>query len=113
MSRDGADEESERAGGFDAAFDGPVSIPIGPELDLHTFPPREVGDIVEAYLEEVHAMGLSRVRIVHGKGRGHLRRTVHSVLEKSPFVESFTMAGEGEGSWGATIAFIVAGSVED
>ena len=84
----------------------PIKIEIGPELDLHVFPPKEVGEIVDAYIEECVEKGYERVRLVHGKGIGHLRRTVHARLEKNPSVESFSLASEGEGSWGATIAFL-------
>ncbi len=83
-----------------------VELPIGAEIDLHTFPPKHVGEIVEAYVEECASQGIERVRIVHGKGVGNLRRTVHAVLSKSKSVVSFGLASEAEGSWGATIAFI-------
>lgn len=103
--KDGAEPQQE-----DEAFDPSetVAVPIGPELDLHTFRPADVALVVEAYIEEAQAAGLRRVRLVHGKGRGHLRRTVHKSLERHPLVESFSQAGELEGSWGATIAFIAA-----
>ena len=45
-------------------------------------------------------------RIIHGKGIGTLRETVHAILKKDPGVERFELAGQGEGSWGATIAWL-------
>lgn len=87
-------------------FPDPVEIPIGPELDLHTFSPKEVGDIVDAYIDACLEKKIFRVRLIHGKGRGQLRRTVHSRLEKHEFVSEFKLASEGEGSWGATIAYL-------
>ena len=64
----------------------PVAIPITGELDLHTFRPTEVGDLLENYFTECRRRGLLRVRVVHGKGTGTLRTTVHTCLRRSPVV---------------------------
>jgi dsDNA-specific endonuclease/ATPase MutS2 len=77
--------------------------PIGPELDLHTFQPRDCADVVEEYVRAAAEAGLATVRIIHGKGTGTLRRIVHGVLEKHPAVRAFRLADERAGSWGATI----------
>lgn len=81
----------------------PVSIPITGELDLHTFRPEDLGELIPAYLDECLAHGLSDVRIIHGKGTGTLRETVRSLLERSPQVKSFRPGDTLSGSWGATI----------
>ncbi|NOS72021.1 MAG: Smr/MutS family protein [Verrucomicrobia bacterium] len=81
----------------------PVQLPIDGVLDLHTFQPREIKSLVPDYLAECEARGIFRVRIIHGKGVGNLRRTVHSILAKHPRVETFALAGELFGGWGATI----------
>lgn len=83
--------------------DTPVEIPITGELDLHTFSPRDLAVLVPAYLEECAKRGLKDVRIVHGKGTGTLRETVHALLRRSPLVQSFRLGDERSGSWGATI----------
>ena len=77
--------------------------PLGDELDLHTFQPRECADVVEEYLHAAREAGFRSVRIIHGKGTGTLRRIVHGVLERHPAVKSFAMGGERGGSWGATV----------
>jgi len=80
-----------------------VDQPIDGVLDLHTFQASEVKDLVPDYLEACRRKGITRVRIIHGKGSGALLRTVHSILGRLPEVESFALAGEDEGGWGATI----------
>jgi DNA-nicking Smr family endonuclease len=81
----------------------PVVIPIDGVLDLHTFNPREVKDLVPEYLAVCREKGILQVRIIHGKGTGAMQRTVHSILARIPEVISFRLAGEDGGGWGATI----------
>ncbi len=84
--------------------DEPVRIPITGELDLHTFQPREISSLLENYLQECARAGHREVRIIHGKGTGALRDTVHAWLRRSPLVADFRLGNENSGGWGATIA---------
>jgi len=80
----------------------PHELPIDGTLDLHTFHPRDVKSLVPEYLRACQEKGILDVRIIHGKGTGTLRRTVHATLERLPEVASFKLAGD-RGSWGATL----------
>ena len=84
----------------------PVVLPITDELDLHPFRPRDVGPLVRDWLVETHAAGFRRVRLIHGKGIGALRKTVHHELDRHPLVERYALAGQGHGGWGATIVWL-------
>ncbi len=82
--------------------DEPVPLPIDGVLDLHAFRAEHVKDLVPEYLEECRRLGITHVRIIHGKGTGALRRTVHSLLSKNPHVLRFKTADLTGGGWGAT-----------
>ena len=81
----------------------PVPLPITGELDLHTFRPADLGELIPAYLTACAARGLREIRIIHGKGTGTLRTTVHVLLRRSTLVQGFRLGDEHSGSWGATL----------
>jgi len=81
----------------------PVPVPIEGTLDLHTFQPREVKALLADYIAECRRLGIFEIRVIHGKGTGALRRTVHAALENMPEVDAFRLADESGGGWGATL----------
>ena len=90
--------------------DDPVILPIEDSIDLHTFAPRDIPDIVESYLEAAHEEGLEEVRIIHGRGKGFQKERVRQVLEKSDLVEGFEEATPDRGGWGATVVTLKRGA---
>ena len=80
----------------------PIELPIDGILDLHLFSPKELGDLIPDYIEACMEKGIFSIRIIHGKGKGVLRRTVHSLLDRNPHVDSYRMADD-RSSWGATL----------
>jgi DNA-nicking Smr family endonuclease len=92
--------------GDDEADPAPIDLPIDGVLDLHTFRPQEIKELVPDYLQACRERGIFRVRIIHGKGIGNLRRTVHALLSRNPDVLSFALASEAFGGWGATIVHL-------
>ncbi len=91
--------------------DAPSRIPIEDTLDLHTFAPSEVADVVAEYLAAARAAGLREVRLIHGRGRGVQRANVHAVLARLPWVAAAREAPPDRGGWGATVVVLTA--VED
>lgn len=87
---------------MDADNDHMVEYPIDGLLDLHLFQPKDVPDLVREYIRECRQKEILQVRIIHGKGKGVLRRTVHAQLEKIDYVRSFKLADD-RSSWGATL----------
>jgi DNA-nicking Smr family endonuclease len=84
-------------------MDEPIEVPIDGVLDLHTFRPKDVKDLVTEYLRVCQQRGILNVRIIHGKGIGQLRQTVHAILTNDSRVESFTLDHPEYGGWGATL----------
>jgi DNA-nicking Smr family endonuclease len=72
----------------------PVELPIEDSIDLHSFQAGEIPDLVEEYLFQAVKKGYREVRIIHGRGIGVQRRTVHSTLAKHPKVISFHDAAD-------------------
>ena len=79
--------------------------PINGMLDLHAFKPNEINSLIPEYITECINRNIVEIRIVHGKGKGVLRRGVHAILERDPRVISFEMAKD-RSSCGATIVHL-------
>lgn len=84
------------------ANDDVIHLPIDGVLDLHTFNPKEVASLVDEYLGACVDKDIYEVRIIHGKGKGVLRRTVHGLLKNHSLVMEFKL-DTGPSSWGTTI----------
>jgi len=76
---------------------------ISPEVSLIGCTVEEAKGRLAKYLDTAFFHGLRRVRIVHGKGTGVLRKGIHEFLKAHPLVEGFHLAEMREGGSGATI----------
>ncbi|MEX1062278.1 MAG: Smr/MutS family protein [Balneolaceae bacterium] len=85
--------------------DEPVRIPIDGVLDLHNFKPSDLGTLIDEYIHACMKEGICNIRIIHGKGTGALRRSVHHLLRRNRHVVRFEKAGDRSG-WGATVAIL-------
>lgn len=83
-----------------------VRIPIEDSLDLHSFLPGDVEDVVGEYLKEAQGMGRHEVRLIHGKGIGVRRAQVRRFLAKCPLVSDYFDAPPDRGGSGATIVLL-------
>ncbi|MCU0559755.1 MAG: Smr/MutS family protein [Desulfobacterales bacterium] len=81
----------------------PIRISITDVLDLHTFHPRDIPNLIEDYIEECLRLGFFSVRIIHGKGTGTQKMRIQGLLRRNPKVRSFKDAPADAGGWGATL----------
>jgi len=83
--------------------DDAIELPIDGTLDLHTFSPREVQQLIPEYIDACLSRGIVHLRIIHGKGTGTLRRVVQAALARHPAVASYRHEEGSGGGWGATV----------
>ena len=83
----------------------PIRFQVSGDLDLHTFRPCDLPDLLPVWFEECRAQGIPAVRVIHGKGTGALRGGVHALLPRlTEHVASWTYpAPDAAGGWGATV----------
>ena len=62
----------------------PIEFQISDELDLHTFRPSELGDLIPDYIGLCLQKNIFRIRIIHGKGIGTLRAVSYTHLTLPP-----------------------------
>ena len=84
-------------------MDEPIQLPIDGVLDLHTFKPREIKDLVPDYLAACREKGILQVRIIHGHGTGALRKGIGTFLASHPLVERHSFETEERGGKAITI----------
>jgi DNA-nicking Smr family endonuclease len=86
-----------------------IEHPVDGVIDLHTFRPEEAVSVVDEYLRACTEQHIHDVKIIHGKGKGALRSTVHALLSRHPLVADFTL-DSGPSGWGATIVYLKKGT---
>jgi DNA mismatch repair protein MutS2 len=78
---------------------GPVRL----ELDLRGFNSEEAIDKTDKYIDDAVIAGLHEVTLIHGKGTGALRKSIHDFLKTRPNVAEFRIGKYGEGETGVTV----------
>jgi len=85
----------------------PVEVPITDEIDLHTFHPGDVKDLLEEYFRCCIDKGIYTVRVIHGKGKGILKKRVHSCLSENTYVSRYRSSAQEKGGWGSTTVDLI------
>mgnify|MGYP001209457022 CR=1 FL=1 len=80
-----------------------VALEFSDVLDLHSFPPGQVTDLVRDWLDDAAANGRTDLRLIHGRGVGVQRKRAHALLARDPRVLEFRDAPAEAGGWGATL----------
>ena len=76
---------------------------INSEINLIGLNSDEAISILEKYLDDASLTSLKKLRIVHGKGTGKLKSSIHAYLKNHPLVNKYYLASYGEGDSGVTI----------
>jgi DNA mismatch repair protein MutS2 len=87
--------------GVSAALD--IDESFSPELNIIGSTVDEATGRVDKFLDVAYLAGVDEVRIVHGLGKGTLRKAVSDLLSGHPHVASYQKAPDNQGGAGATI----------
>jgi DNA mismatch repair protein MutS2 len=97
----GQESEPKRGG-----WSGPARGRARTEIDLRGLRVDEMELELERALDQAVLEDLTRLRIIHGKGTGALRKRVAEILQVDRRVRDFRMGGPGEGGAGVTVAVL-------
>ena len=81
----------------------PVSPEVPEEFNVIGNTAEEARERVDKFLDQAYLGGRFRLRIIHGHGKGILRKALHEMFASHPHVEKFYPAPPREGGSGATI----------
>jgi DNA mismatch repair protein MutS2 len=81
----------------------PIPQTVELEISVRGLTVEEALRQVDLWLDRLLRAGFSTGRIIHGRGTGTLRKSIHEHLQKIPFVKSFHLAPPNEGGDGVTI----------
>ena len=79
------------------------SLSIRPEIDVRGKTSDEAISIIDKYMDDAYLSHLPQITIIHGKGTGALRASIHQHLKHLKYVNSFRLGKFGEGESGVTI----------
>jgi DNA mismatch repair protein MutS2 len=81
----------------------PRPLEAAREINVIGTTAEEARERVDKFLDEAYLARQYRLRVVHGHGKGILRKSLHEMFATHPHVEKFYAAPPNEGGAGATI----------
>jgi DNA mismatch repair protein MutS2 len=96
-----ASPPAQSPGGVSAAVK--VDEQFSEELNVIGLTVDEATRRVDKFLDEAYLAGAESVRIIHGHGKGALRRAIAELLTGHPHVEGFSHAPQDKGGRGVTV----------
>jgi DNA mismatch repair protein MutS2 len=86
---------------------GTMTLPAAPwspsEIEVRGRRLDEALPVVEQFLDAASRAGHGRVRVIHGRGTGTLRRAVREMFDRHPLVTGYETAEPKEGGEGVTV----------
>jgi DNA mismatch repair protein MutS2 len=79
------------------------TIETAAEINVIGTSAEQARELVDKFLDQAFVEGRFRLRVIHGFGKGILRRSLHEMFASHPHVEKFYPAPPHEGGAGATI----------
>ena len=76
------------------------------EIMLRHMTKEDAISTLDKYIDDAILGHIGRVRIIHGRHGGVLRKAVHDYLSKHPHVKEYHLASYGDGDIGVTIAIL-------
>jgi|WetSurMetagenome_2_1015567.scaffolds.fasta_scaffold11801_2 DNA mismatch repair protein MutS2 len=94
-------EDSARSAG--SGQDGSIDLNFSSEINVIGMTAEEAAERVDKFLDEALFAGAESLRIIHGHGKGILRKTISGLLKSHPQVDKFCLAPPEQGGGGATL----------
>jgi len=79
------------------------ALAVKSEIDLHGLEVLEAVNVLDKYIDDAFIAGAKKVKIIHGRGTGALRKGIREYLQGHRLVKSFKDGEYNDGGIGATI----------
>lgn len=80
-----------------------IIIELSDTIDLHSFHPNDIKDILDEFLDIALTKRYKKVEIIHGKGKSVNKSIVQNYLKQDSRIINFF---DKPGNWGATVVIL-------